>query len=43
LPFSEDCRRFFVVTTQGMRATARLKSDRQALEQVARVALAVFN
>jgi TetR/AcrR family transcriptional repressor of nem operon len=34
---------FFVVTIQGMRATARLKSDRQALEQVARVALAVFN
>ena len=33
---------FFVVTIQGMRATARLKSDRQALEQVARVALAVF-
>jgi TetR/AcrR family transcriptional repressor of nem operon len=34
---------FFVVTIQGMRATARLKSDRQALEQVARVALAVFS
>lgn len=34
---------FFVVTIQGMRATARLTSDRQALEQVARVALAVFN
>ena len=34
---------FFVVTIQGMRATARLKSDRQSLEQVARVALAVFN
>jgi TetR/AcrR family transcriptional repressor of nem operon len=35
--------RFLVVTIQGMRAMARLKSDRKALEQVARVALAVFN
>jgi len=35
--------RFFVVTIQGMRAMARLKSDRKGLEQVARVALAVFN
>jgi TetR/AcrR family transcriptional repressor of nem operon len=34
--------RFFVVTIQGMRALARLKSDRKALEQVARVALAAF-
>jgi TetR/AcrR family transcriptional repressor of nem operon len=34
--------RFFVVTIQGMRAMARLQSDRQALEQVARVALQVF-
>ena len=34
---------FFVVTIQGMRATARLRSDRRALEQVARVALAVFS
>lgn len=34
--------RFFVVTIQGMRAMARLKSDRKALEQVANVALAVF-
>jgi len=34
--------RFFVVTIQGMRAMARLKSDRKALEQIARVALAVF-
>src|ERR1700681_259132 len=34
---------FFVVTIQGMRASARLKSDRRALEQVSRVALAVFN
>ncbi len=33
---------FFVVTIQGMRAIARLKSDRKALERVARVALAVF-
>lgn len=35
--------RFFVVTIQGMRAMARLKSDRKALEQVAQVAIAVFN
>jgi TetR/AcrR family transcriptional regulator, transcriptional repressor for nem operon len=35
--------RFFVVTIQGMRAMARLKSDRKALEQVARVALDVFS
>ena len=35
--------RFFVVAIQGMRAMARLKSDKRALEQVARVALAVFN
>jgi TetR/AcrR family transcriptional regulator, transcriptional repressor for nem operon len=35
--------RFLIVTIQGMRAMARLKSDRKALEQVARVALAVFN
>ena len=34
--------RFFVVTIQGMRAMARLKSDRRALEQVAQVALSVF-
>jgi hypothetical protein len=34
---------FFVVTIQGMRATARLNSDRSALEQVAHVALAVFD
>jgi hypothetical protein len=34
---------FFVVTIQGMRAMARLKSDKRALEQVARVALGVFN
>lgn len=35
--------RFFVVTIQGMRSMARLKSDRKALEQVARLALAVFH
>lgn len=35
--------RFFIVTIQGMRAMARLKSDRKALEQVARLALAVFD
>lgn len=35
--------RFFVVTIQGMRAMARLKSDQKALEQVARVALKVFD
>jgi len=35
--------RFFVVTIQGMRAMARLESDRKALEQVANVALAVFH
>jgi TetR/AcrR family transcriptional repressor of nem operon len=35
--------RFFIVTIQGMRAMARLKSDRQALEQVATVALTVFD
>jgi TetR/AcrR family transcriptional regulator, transcriptional repressor for nem operon len=34
--------RFFVVTIQGMRAMARLKSDRKPLEQVAQVALGVF-
>ena len=35
--------RFFLVTIQGMRAMARLKSDRKALEEVARVALTVFD
>jgi TetR/AcrR family transcriptional regulator, transcriptional repressor for nem operon len=34
--------RFFVVTIQGMRAMARLNSDKHALEEVARVALVVF-
>jgi TetR/AcrR family transcriptional repressor of nem operon len=46
LPRTQDPKalaHFFVVTIQGMRATARLTSDRQALEQVARVALAVFS
>jgi hypothetical protein len=35
--------RFFVVTIQGMRALARLKSDRRALEEVAKVALAILD
>jgi TetR/AcrR family transcriptional repressor of nem operon len=35
--------RFFAVTIQGMRAMARLKSDRRALRQVARVALAALD
>jgi TetR/AcrR family transcriptional regulator, transcriptional repressor for nem operon len=35
--------RFFTVTLQGMRAMARLRSDRQSLGQVARVALAMFD
>jgi TetR/AcrR family transcriptional repressor of nem operon len=35
--------RFFVVTIQGMRAVARLRSDRRSLEQVAKTALAVFD
>lgn len=34
---------FFVVTIQGMRSFARLTSDRPALEQIARVALAALN
>jgi TetR/AcrR family transcriptional repressor of nem operon len=45
LPAKEDpaaLARFFVVTIQGMRAMARLRSDRKALEQVAQIALAVF-
>lgn len=45
LPTKEDpaaLARFFVVSIQGMRAMARLKSDRRALEQVAQVALAIF-
>jgi TetR/AcrR family transcriptional repressor of nem operon len=35
--------RFFVVTIQGMRAIARLNSDHEALEKVAKVALTVFD
>jgi len=35
--------RFFVATIQGLRSMARLQADRKALEQVAHVALAVFN
>ena len=35
--------RFFTVTIQGMRAMARLRSDRKSLEQVARVALATLD
>ena len=34
--------RYFIVTIQGMRAMARLKSDRRALRQVAKVALAAL-
>ena len=34
---------FFASTIQGMRAMARLKSDRRALRQVAKVALAVLD
>ncbi len=39
---AKDLTRFFVVTIQGMRAIARLYSDKNALEEVARVVLAVF-
>jgi TetR/AcrR family transcriptional regulator, transcriptional repressor for nem operon len=35
--------RFFMATIQGMRATARARSDRAALDQVARLALAVLD
>ena len=35
--------RFFTVTIQGMRAMARLSSDRKSLEQIARVALATLD
>jgi len=34
--------KFFVATIQGIRAMARLKSDRRALRQVAKIALAVL-
>jgi hypothetical protein len=40
---AEALARFFVVTIQGMRAMARLKSDRQARRQVAKIALALFD
>src|SRR6266436_8099041 len=46
LPGGQDPRavaKFLVVTLQGMRAMARLKSDRPALRQVAKLALAVFD
>ncbi len=46
LPHGQDpdaLSRFFIVTIQGMRAMARLRSDRAALKQVARLALAVFD
>jgi TetR/AcrR family transcriptional repressor of nem operon len=35
--------RFFTVTIQGMRAMARLRSDRKSLEQIARIALATLD
>jgi TetR/AcrR family transcriptional regulator, transcriptional repressor for nem operon len=35
--------RFFVATIQGMRAMAKLNSNRKALEQVARLALSALN
>jgi TetR/AcrR family transcriptional repressor of nem operon len=35
--------RFFVVAIQGMRSMARLRSDRRALRQVAKVALAALD
>lgn len=40
---SQALARFFAVTIQGMRAMARLKSDRRALRQVAKVALAALD
>jgi TetR/AcrR family transcriptional regulator, transcriptional repressor for nem operon len=39
----EALARFFFVAFQGMRALARLKSDRRALREVARVALALLD
>jgi TetR/AcrR family transcriptional regulator, transcriptional repressor for nem operon len=45
LDSNQDARalaKFFVVTIQGMRAMARLKSDQRALRQVAKIAMAVF-
>jgi TetR/AcrR family transcriptional repressor of nem operon len=38
-----DLARYVVTTIQGMRAMARLRSDRRALERVARIALTVFD
>jgi TetR/AcrR family transcriptional regulator, transcriptional repressor for nem operon len=35
--------RFFVATIQGMRAMAKLNSNRQALEQVAKLALSILS
>jgi len=35
--------RFFMVTIQGMRATARARSDRAALAQVANLALSMLD
>jgi TetR/AcrR family transcriptional repressor of nem operon len=46
LPAQQDVTalaRYFVATIQGMRAMARLRSDRRALEQVAKIALTVFD
>jgi TetR/AcrR family transcriptional repressor of nem operon len=46
LPRKADAKalaRFFTVTIQGMRAMARVRSDRESLEQVARVALAALD
>ena len=40
---TEALAKFFVVTIQGMRAMARLKSDRRALRQVAKIALAMLD
>lgn len=46
LPAKHDPRavaRYFIITIQGMRSMARLHSDRRALEQVATIALTVFD
>jgi TetR/AcrR family transcriptional repressor of nem operon len=40
---AEALAKFLVVTIQGMRAMARLKSDRRALRQVAKIALAMLD
>jgi len=39
----KDLARYLLTTIQGMRSMARLRSDRRALEQVARIALSVFD